>query len=180
MNRYLPMRAALIFLIAAMMAGRGASAEKQRSGSGPLPIPPKPGRGFSISLGPQLYGTREQPLKDGDIFKFIDGGGVVYLQYGFQAVVHVVFTDKNKNDLTVDVFDMGSDAGARKAFADESICADGWRMISVGAEAKSYHFEPDYFLYFVKRRYLVYCHIGDDGMSAFLNEYANALFKEIL
>ena len=173
-------RAGFWLLLALMMMERGLSVGNPSSGPGGLPVPSSPGPGFALSLGPEFYGTSGRPLKNGDIFNFIDGGGVVYLRYEFNAVVHTVFLDKNKNSITVDIFDMGSHRSARNAYDDESICPSGYEMISIGVEAKAYHFEPDYFIYFVKGKYLVYCHVGNDALSRLLNAYAKTLFQEVL
>lgn len=173
-------RACVCLLIAPMMMEGELSFGNPFSGPIGLPVPPSPGAGFAVSLGPEFYGTGEQPLKNGDIFNFIDGGGVVYLRYGFSAVAHTVFADKNKNLITVDIFDMGNDRSARNAYADESICPSGYDRISIGVEAKAYRFEPDYFIYFVKGPYLVYCHVNNDALSRFLNAYAKILALEVL
>lgn len=87
---------------------------------------------------------------------------------------------ENRTLRTVDIFDMGNDRSARNAYADESICPSGYEMVSIGVEAKAYHFEPDYFIYFVKGKHLVYCHVNNDGLSSLLNAYAKTLFQEVL
>jgi hypothetical protein len=142
-------------------------------------VPGIPAPGFTISLGPEFYGTERRPLENSHIFNFIDGGGVVYINHGFRAVVHIVFTDQSRNTITVDAFDMGNEGNARKAYADESICPAGFKMVSIGVEAKAYHFEPDYFIYFVKGRYLVYCHANNDALSGLLTKYAKTLVREV-
>ena len=134
--------------------------------------------GFILAQPPEFYGTESEPLADGHIFHFIDGGGVVYLNHGFQAVAHILYKDEKANSLTVDIYDMGTAQNARTAFADEAICPAGFTVISVETEAKAYHFEPDFFLYFVKDRYLIYAHVADDGQSGLLIGYARQLFKE--
>lgn len=149
-------------------------------GPGGLPAPPNPGPGFAVSVGPEQYGTRERPLKNGDIYHFIDGGGTVYLRHGFVAVSHAVFADGDNNEVTVDIFDMGSGRNAERAYADEAICPSGYERISIGVEAKAYHFEPDYFISFIKGKYLVYCHVGNDALSPLLSIYAKTLFQEVL
>jgi len=44
-----------------------------------------------------LFGTAEHPLKDGDIFKYIDGGGMVYLDHGFTDLFHAEYGDGRGN-----------------------------------------------------------------------------------
>jgi hypothetical protein len=175
------MKKEYISVLAAFMGlGFVASLAGPTSGQNGLPVPPIPGPGFTISGGPEFYGTERQPLENGHIFHFIDGGGVVYINHGFRAVVHIIFADQNQNSITVDIFDMGNAENALNTYADESICPGGYAMISIGVEAKSYHFEPDYFVYFVKGRYLVYCHINNDALSSLLTAYAKTIAKEVL
>jgi len=141
-------------------------------------LPKTAPHGFALSQPPELYGTESAPLGDGNIFQFIDGGGVVYLNHGFRAVAHILYKDEAGRGLTVDVFDMGTPGNARAAWSDELICPSGFSLVQVGTEAKAYHFEPDFFLYFVKGRYLIYIHVADDNQSELLMDYAKQLFKE--
>ena len=134
--------------------------------------------GFALAQPPEFYGTESAPLADGNIFHFIDGGGVVYLNHGFRAVAHILYRDEAGRGLTIDVFDMGTPANARAAWSDELICPSGFSLVQVGTEAKAYHFEPDFFLYFVKGRYLIYVHVADDSQLELLMDYAKQLFKE--
>ena len=167
-------------LIACIGLGLGTSSVAQISNKLGLPVPRLPGPGFIVSRGPEFYGTEQRPLENGHIFDFIDGGGVVYVNHGFRAAVHVVFEDENRNVVTVDIFDMGNAKNAQDAYANESICPGGYAIIPIGAGAKSYHFEPDFFIYFIKGRYLVYCHVNNDGLSRLLTAYARTLSEEVL
>ncbi len=149
--------------------------------SGPRAVvePPKIApSGFVLAAPPEFYGTEVEPMADGHIFQFIDGGGVVYLRHGFRAVVHVVYRDDRSGRVIVDIFDMGSPANARAAWTDEAICPSGFVLVPIGTETKIYHFEPDFFLYFVKGRFLFYVHASDDSYSEELIEYARRLYKE--
>ncbi len=141
-------------------------------------LPKTAPNGFALAQPPEYYGTENAPLADGNIFHFIDGGGVVYLNHGFRAVAHVFYKDETGLVLTVDVFDMDTPENARAAWSDEAICPAGFTLVQVGTEAKAYHFEPDFFLYFVKGRRLMYIHIADDKKSELLMDYARQLFKE--
>ena len=167
-------------LIACLSLGLGASPVAQVSNKLGLPVPGRPASGFIATRGPEFYGTERRPLENGHIFDFIDGGGVVYIKHGFRAVVHIVFEDKNRNAITVDIFDMGNTKSAQDAFADESICPGGYEIIPIGAGAKSYHFEPDFFIYFIKDRYLVYCHVNNDALSNLLTAYARTISEEVI
>jgi Family of unknown function (DUF6599) len=167
-------------LMAFIGLGLGACPFAQISNKFGLPVPGLPAPGFIVSRGPEFYGTEQRPLDNGRIFDYIDGGGVVYINHGFQAVVHIVFEDKNKNSITVDIFDMGNTKNALSAYADELICPSGYETIPIGAGAKSYHFEPDYFIDFAKGRYLVYCHVNNDALSRLLVAYARTISEEVL
>lgn len=158
----------------------GASFARAVIASHGLPVPAPPAPGFVLSRGPEFYGTEARPLENGNIFNFIDGGGVVYINHGFQAVVHVIFSGGKSGSITVDIYDMGSEANAREACRDEAICPSGSIPVSIGSEeAKSYHFEPDFYVYFIRGRYLVYAYVDNDAQSGLLTAYAAALSKEI-
>ena len=172
--------ARFLVLISFLVLGLEASPVAQISNKLGLPVPGRPGPGFTIARGPEFYGTEQRPLENGHIFDFIDGGGVVYINHGFRAVVHIVFEDKIKDTVTVDIFDMGNAKNARDAYADPSICPAGYTIIPIGAGAKSYHFEPDFFIYFIKGRYLVYCHVNNDALSSLLTAYARTISEEVL
>lgn len=118
--------------------------------------------GFTLETEPEVYGTPEHRERSGTIFDYIDGGGQVYLQHGMRKVLHLRLVDRQRRVLTADVFDMASPANAAAALADEGICAPGADTVDVGVPARVHHFAPEYLLYLVKDRYLVYLSATDE------------------
>lgn len=162
-------------IIFSLQTARSAKPEPRQK----LSLPKTAPAGFVPAQPPEYYGTESEPLADGHIFNFIDGAGVVYLNHGFRAVAHILYKDEKANgSMTVDIFDMGTAQNARAAFADKAICPADFTVISVGTEAKAYHFEPDFFIYFIKGRYLIYAHVSDDARSEILIDFSKQLFKE--
>jgi hypothetical protein len=53
-----------------------------------------------------------------DLYRYIDGGAEAYHRRGFAALVHREYRT-GAIELTVDLYDMGSPAGAAAVFADE-------------------------------------------------------------
>jgi hypothetical protein len=118
--------------------------------------------GFTLESEPEVYGTPTHKERSGTIFDYIDGGGQVYLQHGMRKALHLRLIDQRQRVLTADVFDMASPANAAAALADEGICAPGADSVDVGAPAKVHHFAPEYLLYLVKGRYLIYLSATDE------------------
>jgi len=150
-----------------------------RSTQDGLYVPRSPAPGFTAAVGPEFYGTESKPLANGSIFDFIDGGGVAYLRHGFRAVVHCVFADPKQNSVTVDVFDMAAPSNARAIYADETLCPREFKPIFIGVAAKAYHFEPDFYIYFIKSRFLVYCSVNNDAFSDLVIRCAKTIVKEV-
>jgi hypothetical protein len=135
--------------------------------------------GFTLSGQPLYFGTEAHPLKDGNIFNYIDGGGMAYLDHGFTDLFHAEYGDDRRNTITLDVYGMSSPDQARQALADERICPAGASPLDFDTSGKSYRFPPDYFFYFVQGRRLVYLHVSDDRLSARLVRFG-ATVKSIL
>ena len=135
-------------------------------------IPAKPPDGFSPADSIRIYGTSERKLKDGTIFDYINGGGLVYLKHGLYETTHQVFQDVEGNKITVDIFDMSTRKNAQSAFTNEEICPQGFITCEIGTECKAYNYEPDFFLYFLKSKYLVYISTNDDSIRKVLETYA--------
>ncbi|MCE5250436.1 PEGA domain-containing protein [bacterium] len=121
--------------------------------------------GFSPPDSLLLFGTADHPLKDGTIFDYIDGGGLVYLKYGLTETTHAVYRDGRSNEITVDIFNMGTPEGARAIFNDEEVCPDGFEPCSAGAECKAYHYEPDFLLYFHRAKYFISVSTNNDSLQ---------------
>jgi hypothetical protein len=142
-------------------------------------IPDKLPSGFVFAHSPEFYGTYEKPLKDGTLYNYINGGGVVYVKYGFRDLTHMVFKDSEQNTITVDIFNLGTRENAKAAFADEAICPNGYREINIGTVSKSYRYEPDYLVYFIKGKYFVYLSVSNDTLSEKLTTFASDILKNI-
>jgi hypothetical protein len=109
-------------------------------------IPHQLPAGFVFAHPPEFYGTYETPLENGSIYDYINGGGEVYIKHGFSEVTHIVLKDSSKNTISLDIYDMGTQKNAKEAFADETICPEGFTGKNIGTDAKVYHYEPDFFI----------------------------------
>ncbi len=175
-SRSLPVAVGLLLLLGcAAVSARPARVPAPPSGALAALAP----EGFAPSGPPLLFGTAEHPLKDGDIFTYIDGGGVVYLEHGFVDLFHAEYGDGRGNTITLDVYGMATPEQARQAMADERICPPGAGPLDLDPSGKSYRFPPDYFFYFVHGRRLVYLHVSDDRLSARLAQFGVAV-KSVL
>lgn len=135
--------------------------------------------GFVFAHSPEFYGTYEKPQENGTIYDYINGGGEVYIKHGFHNVTHIILTDKAKNTITLDIYNMGTPGNAKKAFEDETICPEGFTEKNICKGAKVYHYEPDFFIYFVKGKYLVYLALSNDALSEKLIRFAADIYKYI-
>lgn len=135
-------------------------------------IPPEPPDGFPPADSIRIYGTSERKLKDGTIFDYINGGGLIYLKHGLRETTHQVFQNVEGNKITIDIYDMSTRENAQAAFSNEEICPQGFITCDIGTECKAYYYEPDFFLYFIKSKYLVYISTNDDSMRKILEVYA--------
>ena len=142
-------------------------------------IPARSPEGFSPADSVRIYGTKERKLKDGTIFDYVDGGALVYLRHGLRETTHAVYQGTGKSTLTLDIFDMGTPAGAQAGFDDPEICSAGHSPCDIGAPCKSYLYEPDYFLYFYKSNFLVYIATNNDSLKTAVESFAAALCRNI-
>ena len=171
-SRALPVAAGLFLLLGC------AAASAQPKG---VPAPPRGAlaalapEGFTSSGPPLLFGTSEHPLADGDIFTYIDGGGVAYLEHGFTDLLHAEYADGRGSTITLDVYGMTTAEQARGALADERICPAGGGALDLDPSARAYRFPPDYFLYFVQAHRLVYVHANDDRIAGRVVHFAAAV-----
>ncbi len=153
-------------------------------------IPGKLPDGFVYAQTPEYYGTYELPQKNGTIFDFIDGGGEVYLKHGFRSVIHILLkkgaplpTQENPNvqdTITLDIYDMGAPGNAKTAYADAAICPPGFIEKNIGTAGKTYHYEPDYLVYFIKGKYLIYLGLSNDALAETLNQFAAEIYNALL
>src|SRR5664280_1316205 len=93
-SRYLPVGAVLPFIL---WCSAASSQSAHAPGQPPSALAALAPEGFTPSGPPLLFGTAEHPLKDGDIFKYIDGGGMVYLDHGFTDLFHAEYGDGRGN-----------------------------------------------------------------------------------
>jgi hypothetical protein len=133
--------------------------------------------GFAPTRIPARYGPPEQKLADGSIFDYMDGGGIVYLDHGFSELVHREFVNSAARRITFDRFTMESAAQALAALADERIAPAGGSPLSLGVPNRAYRFPPDYFIYMVLDRSLIYLHVDDDHLAETLDRFAAAILK---
>jgi len=176
MHGYCPVLIVLLFLLC---CAAPSSQSAHAPGPPPRALAAVAPEGSTLSGQPRYFGTEAHPLKDGNIFTYIDGGGMVYLDHGFTDLFHAEYADDRGNTITLDVYGMSTPGQARQALADERICPAGASPLDFDTSGKSYRFPPDYFFYFVQGRRLVYLHVSDDRLSARLTRFG-AVMKSIL
>ena len=142
-------------------------------------LPRESPAGFSLPDSLRVFGTTDRPQKDGTIFDYINGGGVVYIKYGLTETTHAVYNDEHLNSITVDIFDMGTTGGAASVFGDEEVCPPGYDECGAVVNCKAYHYEPDYLMYFHKSRYLVYLSTTNDSLSAAMEAFGASIAANI-
>lgn len=139
------------------------------------PIP----RGF-VPAGPlERYGLPEHKLANGSIFDYMDGGGIVYIDRGFRELVHREFSNSRNGIITFDCFTMENATQALDALADERIAPAGGSPLPLGIPNKAYRFPPDYFIYMVWGKHLIYLHVNDDQLAEPLDQFAADVLKSL-
>ena len=142
-------------------------------------IPDELPDGFTEADPLCVYGTEKHPQKDGTIFDYINGGGLVYLKYGLKETTHAVYHSNNGDALTIDIFDMGTTEHAMNAMDDEEICPEGFIPDEIGEECKKYHYEPDFLMYFRKSSYLAYISTNNDSLRNSVESFAYKIENNI-
>jgi len=98
-----------VFVVAFLAIGCGAGEEPSVDGSGLTELLPTASSmdGWQIADGPTEYDSE-------GLFEYLNGGAPLYLDFGFQGMVHVRYQlgDNSLSSVTLDVYDMGSDLGA--------------------------------------------------------------------
>lgn len=136
--------------------------------------------GFSLFRPVEYYGTLEKEQKNGTLFEYINGGGQVYIKHGFRAVTHMVLENKNRDRITVDIYNMGTPANAKTALANPAICAaEGFTVADIGTKARLFNYSPDVLVYFIKGPYLVYISLNNDSLTKTVTRFAAGLYKQI-
>ena len=150
-----------------------------QKGSNSRYVPSELPGGFVFSGSPEFYGTNEKPLADGNIYNFMNGGGVVYVEHGFRELTHLELKNSAQESITLNIFNMGTAKNAAAAFANQNICPAGSSTKDIGTATKSYHYEPDYYMYFIKGKFLVYIAVDNDAQAGMLTGFAAEIYKEI-
>ncbi|MCP4149512.1 MAG: hypothetical protein GY757_17325 [bacterium] len=164
----------LVFLILLSIAGTPISCQKT-----PHAIPGKIPQGYTLTVSPEVYGTNEKPGKSGTIYNYINGGGIVYLNHGFREVKHIVLKNNKNDSITLDIYNMGTQKNATAAFADKAICPKGFVIKDIGTPLKTYRYEPDILLYFVKGKYLVFLTLNNDAAEKLLMQFAVDIYRNL-
>ena len=98
-----------LFVVAFLAIGCGAGEEPSVDGTGLVDLLPAVSSmdGWQVADGPTEYDSE-------GLFEYLNGGAPLYLDFGFQAMVHVRYQlgDDPLASVTLDVYDMGSDLGA--------------------------------------------------------------------
>jgi hypothetical protein len=128
--------------------------------------------GFTPSSPAQVFGTPDNKLKNGSIFDYMDGGGVTWLEHGFQELFHAEYAGQGDLAVTLDVFAMDTAENALVALADDRVCPPGGEQAPFAAKGRVFRFPPDYYTYFPVGRHIVYLHVNDDRQSALLDRFA--------
>jgi hypothetical protein len=106
------------------------------------------------------------------LYQYMDGGADIYLLYDFQLLLHQEFKAKQV-DVTVDVFDMGTQERAFGMYASER--SPNYDFISIGTEG----YRNEGILNFLKGRYYVKLAGFGSGADAVLDEFARAIAARI-
>lgn len=142
-------------------------------------LPGKLPDGFTLARQPEFYGTSDKPLENGNIYDFMNGGGVVYEKYGYRELIHIKLIDDNKNSITLSIFNMGTTTNSAAALAESAICPEGYTVHDIGIKAKTYRYEPDFYLYFTKDKFLVYLAVNNDRLAETLTVFAAEIYQNL-
>lgn len=98
-----------VLVALALVVGCGTGEEPSVDGTGLTDLLPAASSmdGWQIADGPTEYDSE-------GLFEYLNGGAPLYLDFGFQAMVHVRYQlgDDPLSSVTVDVYDMGTNLGA--------------------------------------------------------------------
>jgi hypothetical protein len=106
------------------------------------------------------------------LYQYMDGGADIYLLYDFQLLLHQEFKAKEV-DVTVDIFDMGTQEHAFGMYASER--SPSYQFISIGTEG----YRNEGILNFLKGRYYVKLAGFGAGADPVLDEFARAIAARI-
>lgn len=83
------------------------------------------------------------------LFELINGGAEVYHRFGFVQALATQYADAEGRSISLEIFEMGDEAGARNIYADKT--GGSGEELEIGNEAAG----EDYYLNFRSGRYLV-------------------------
>ena len=96
-------------VVVALAIGCGPGEEPAIGGTGLADLLPAASSmdGWQIADGPTEYDSE-------GLFEYLNGGAPLYLDFGFEGMVHVRYQlgDDSLSSVTLDIYDMGSDLGA--------------------------------------------------------------------
>ena len=96
-------------MVAALVAGCGSGEEPPVGETGLADLLPAVSSmdGWQVADGPTTYDSES-------LFEYLNGGAPLYLDFGFQNMVHARYQlgDDSLSSVTLDIYDMGSDLGA--------------------------------------------------------------------
>lgn len=124
--------------------------------------------GWTQEYEPELY--------VGDsLFELINGGAEVYHRFGFVQALATQYADAEGRSISLEIFEMGDEAGARNIYADKT--GGSGEELEIGDEAAG----EDYYLNFRSGRYLVTITGFDNepGTTAGILKLARAVAAEL-
>lgn len=186
-NRFTLAAILLACFVAAYVCGCDMRGQKSSSGNDGQSLaaelesflPEQWPEGFALADSVRIYGTGEEPARDGTIFDYINGGGVVYIEHGMKTVTHAMLVNDDGVDITIDVYKFNSADNASAAFADEMICPPGFTACDIGESCKTYAYVPDYLIYVLKSRFIVFCSTTDDRIADTVTALAKSVAETI-
>jgi len=103
------LRLQCVLAVVALAVGCGSGEEPAIGRTGLADLLPAASSmdGWQIADGPTEYDSE-------GLFEYLNGGAPLYLDFGFEGMVHVRYQlgDDSLSSVTLDIFDMGSDLGA--------------------------------------------------------------------
>jgi len=98
-----------VLVVVALAVGCGSGEEPAVGGTGLAELLPAASSmdGWQVADGPTDYDSET-------LYEYLNGGAPLYLNFGFQRMVHVRYQlgDSSLSSVTLDIYDMGSDLGA--------------------------------------------------------------------
>jgi len=90
-----------------------------------------------------------QKFSGDDLFVYMNGGAGKYLSHGFKQLTAQEYRNKNKKNITLELFEMKNHSGAQEMYAAKS--GKSGKRVAIGDEALL----EEYYLNFRKKHFLV-------------------------